>query len=331
MKREPLFQKVFSDWPAKVLSLAAAILLMFFFNLTRLEQRTLTIPLAVSVNDEVVPSSSYPRTVRITLRGERDIIYGIREDDIAATLDLAGYRTEGVFRVPVRIERRGAALNADPLEIRVDPSEIALGLEKKTVKTVPITPAFKGFLESGYELASFELVPTEIRISGPAGAVARTTEISTDTIELTGKNSDFTANVGLVLKNSLIDIAGNSTVKFSAQVRKSLDVKTLDNVKIAVKGLLPSLALAEDLPPATIRIHAAQETSSSIDPNGLLYIDLSQYTKPGTFTVDVILAPPTGAVIETFDPQRVTIRLQGVSQPRAVPGTAPTAGIEAHP
>ena len=204
MRRESAFRRVFSDWPAKVLSLAAALLLMFFYNLTRLEQRTLTIPLSVAVNEAFVPSSAYPRTVKVTLRGERDIIYGIREDDLVATLDLAGYSAEGVYRVPVRIERRGAALNADPLEVRADPSEIALGLEKKVKKTVPVTPAFKGFLERGYEITSFELSPSDITISGPSGAVARTTEISTDTIELTGKNSDFSAVVGLVVKNSLV-------------------------------------------------------------------------------------------------------------------------------
>jgi len=77
MQTKKLFKSFFSDWPAKVLSLVLALFLTLFFQLTRLEQRSLNIPLSVSVNDEMAPSSEYPQTIKVTLRGERDAIYAV--------------------------------------------------------------------------------------------------------------------------------------------------------------------------------------------------------------------------------------------------------------
>ena len=310
MKPERFFKAIFADWPAKVLSLAVALLLTLFFNLTRLEQRTISIPLTISLNDEMAPSSQYPRMVRVTLRGERDVIYGIREDEISASLDLAEYKSEGVYKAPIRLEKRGSALIADPLEIRPEPSEVAIGLEKRVAKKVPVTPSFKGFLESGFELTSFDIAPPEVTISGPAGLVARTTEISTDTIELSGKKSDFTVDVRLLMKESLLSLEGKESVIFSAKVRRSLDVKNFVNIKILSKGLASNLVLADMLPTGNVRMHIPEESMQGFDQDALLSIDLSPFAKPGTYSVDVIVAAPDGAIVETYEPQTLTIRLQ---------------------
>lgn len=310
MKLDHLLKAAFRDWPAKVLSLAVALLLMLFFNLTRLEQRTISIPLTVSVNDEMAPSSQYPRMIRVTLRGERDVIYGVRDDEISASLDLAEFKNEGVFRAPIRLEKRGNALLADPLEIYPDPSEVAIGLERRVAKMVPVTPSFKGFLDSSFELTTFELTPPEVAISGPAGLVARTTEVSTDTIELSGKKSDFTVNVRLLKKESLLDFVGKESVVFTAKVRRSLDVKNFSNLRISPRGLAPGLELADILPTGSVRMHIPEEAMNSFNQNDLFYIDLSECAKPGTYTVAVAVAAPDGAIVETYEPQSLAVSLQ---------------------
>ena len=66
-----------ADWPAKILSLAAAVLLFFFQSVNRLEERPLSVPLTIIANDDFVPASAYPRTVRLVPRGESNAIYAI--------------------------------------------------------------------------------------------------------------------------------------------------------------------------------------------------------------------------------------------------------------
>lgn len=309
MRSDRIIKAVFSDWPAKVLSLAVALLLTLFFNLTRLEQRMVNIPLAVSINDEMAPSSQYPRMVRVALRGERDVIYGIREDEISASLDLSGYRNEGIYRIPVKLEKRGNALTADPLEIHPDPSEIAVGLEKRARKKLPVTPSFKGFLESGFELISFDVMPAEIVVSGPAGLVARTDEIATETIELGGKKGDFSVNVRLIKKESLLTLEEIDTVTFSAKVRQAMDLRNYTNLPILAEGLAPNLVLADLLPTGSIRLHASENLAAKIDPATLFHVDLSSFMRPGTYNVEIKIRQPEGAVVETFEPQTVSVRL----------------------
>lgn len=311
MKPERLAVRLFSDWPAKVLSLFAALLLAVVFNLTRLEQRSITIPLSVVLNDQFAPSSQYPRTVKVVLKGERDVIYGIREDEISASLDLSGLKSEGVYRVAVKLEKRGGALAADPLEIRPDPQEVAVGIENRVRKKVPVTPSFKGFLESGYELTSFDLSPSDVVVSGPAGLVAQTSELSTDIIELSGKKTDFSVEVRLVKKDNLLTIEGRDTVVFSAKVKHALDVNTYPGVKIGLRGLSPLLSLAEPLPLGSLRLHLPEGAADSLNVEDILSVDLSGISKPGVYSVSVAVHPPEGVLVETYEPQTLTLRLQG--------------------
>ncbi len=312
MRYEKYLAAVLHNWPAKVLSLAVALMLMVFFNLTRLEQRIINVPLAVSLNDEMALSTQLPRTVRIVLKGERDTIYGIREDDISAYLELSGIKSEGAYRIPIKLEKRGNALSADPLEIAAEPLEIAVGLEKKAIKTVPVTPSFKGFLEPGYELSSFDIQPPEIVISGPAGLIARTSDVSTDIIELNGKRSDFSIQVRIMKKDPLITLEGKDTIAFSAKIKKSMQAQTIENIRIAVKNLPSGLTVSEPLLSGVARVAAAEGIALPTQDSGFLYVDAQGIKKPGVYTLPVKAENLPGIVIDTFEPQEVQLAIESL-------------------
>lgn len=312
MRYEKYLAAVLHNWPAKVLSLAVALMLMVFFNLTRLEQRIINVPLAVSLNDEMAISTQLPRTVRIVLKGERDTIYGIREDDISAYLELSGIKSEGAYRIPIKLEKRGNALSADPLEIAAEPLEIAVGLEKKVIKTVPVTPSFKGFLESGYELSSFDIQPPEIVISGPAGLIARTADVSTDIIELNGKRSDFSIQVRIIKKDPLITLEGKDTIAFSAKIKKSMQAQTIENIRIAVKNLEFGLMVSQPLLSGVARVSAAEGVALPTQVNDILFVDAQGINKPGEYTLPVRAESLPGIVIDTFEPQEVQLSVESL-------------------
>lgn len=304
-------KRAFSNWPAKVLSVAAALLLFSFYRLNRLEDRYISVPLSVSMNDEYVPSSQYPRSVRATLRGESNALFAIQEDDVRASLDLSGYRAEGQYRAPVQIERRGSALGVDPLEIRTDPADVSVTMEKRMTRVVPVTPSFKGFLEPGYELVSFELTPSQVEISGPASAVSRSGDVQTDFIELAGRNSDFIVKARIVKKDSLVSVSGTDSVEFRAVVQKSLAIKSFDGVLISPEGLGSGLSLTSALPEGKVRIRSSTTDISGFSPGqGLLYVDLSAIKKPGSYQLKVQSRAPDGFTIERFEPQSVQVAVE---------------------
>jgi hypothetical protein len=321
MPNKGLIRRLLSNWPAKVLSLAAALLLFFFYRLNRLEDRFISVPLTVSFNDEFLPSSQYPRSVRVTLRGESNALFTIQEDDVRANLDLAAYRAEGQYRAPVQIERKGSALGVDPLEIRAEPADISVTMERRATRLVPVTPSFKGFLEPGYELLSFDLKPSEIAVTGPASAVARVDDVQTDFIELAGRNADFTVKARVVKKESLVSIPGPDTVEFRAVVQRSLAIRSFEGVAIAGEGLAAGLALASPLPAASLRVRSSTTDITGFSPApGILYVDLSDFRRAGSYQAKVLPRAPDGFSIERYDPKSVQVTIV------AAEGGIPPAG-----
>jgi len=216
----------------------------------------------------------------------------------------------------VQVERKGTALGVDPLEIQTDPAEVSISMEKRATRTVPVTPSFKGFLEPGYDLLSFDLNPSEVVVTGPASAVARVSDVQTDFIELAGRSSDFTVKARLVNKESLISVSGPDSVEFRAVVQRSLAVKTFEGIAIDAEGLAGGLALASPLPAASLRVRSSSTDISGFAPaQGLLYVDLSAIGRAGTYQAKVQSRPPDGFSIERYDPQsiQVTIVAAGAS------------------
>jgi YbbR domain-containing protein len=311
MSLDSRISKLLENWPAKVISLVMAIFIMFLYNLTRLEQRVIIVPLNISEGHSYVPATEYPKTVRVIIRGDRDQIYRVRESDIVASLDLARYGSEGVFRVPVKLERRGDALNIDPLELRADPSEIPISFERLAAKRVAITPTFKGFLEQGYVLISYEILPSEISIEGPTTLVSSIKDISTDIIELSGKTSDFSLNVPLVKPSELIRLVDTSTVKFSAKIQMQERRLTLKNVPIFINNLDPSLIISDPLPSGNITLVPHPGQDETLANNASLQADFKGIVKPGLYSIPLTVSAPEGFEVEAYEPLALNVRLHG--------------------
>ncbi len=320
-KTKSLLDRLLNDWVAKILCLLGAVGLFFFYQLNKLEERALSVPLTVLTNDDFVPASQYPRTVRLVLRGESNAIGAILEDDLEATLDLAGYTSAGVWRVPVRIEKRGSAMDIDPLEITVDPSDIALSIELRAVRQLKIVPSFRGFLEPGYELAGFTLDPPLMEAVGPSGLMDRITEVTTEAIELSGKSANFTARVRIQKRDSLVGFLSSDTVQFNAEVRRALVYKTFQDLPVEALGLQPGLEISGSLPAVTVVVAAARSAMDQfVMEQDVLVIDLSGVKTPGTYTFAVAPRFPADFLVESWIPQALTLV---IDKSAAVPEVKP--------
>jgi YbbR domain-containing protein len=215
-----LLAKIIEKWPAKVLSLAAALVIMIFYRMNTLETRFISVPLLVESADSLIPASSYARTVRVSLRGEAGSINPILEEDIEAYIDLKKYTAEGVYRIPVQIRKKGSALGVEPLEIAVVPIEITLALEQRTVKNIPVYPLFSGNIAEGYELTGQLVIPAEVKAEGPRSSLEAIYEFNTDTIILDGRYENFTVMVNIKNDNPQIIIHGSRIIEYNGTIRR---------------------------------------------------------------------------------------------------------------
>lgn len=308
---KPRFRGLLDDWPAKVLSLVAAAGLFFFYQLNRLEERPLSVPLAVKLNGKLVPASAYPRSVRLVLRGESNAIYAILESDLVASLDLSGYSSAGTWRVPVKVERLGGAAGVDPLEISIEPSEVSVALEERVVKEVAVTPSFRGYLEPGFELVGFTLTPDRVEVAGPASLMAELGDAITEPIELSGKSEGFTLRARLSARDPLLEFLSSDEVEFSAEIRKAIVYKTFQDLPVAPSGLAAGLALRTPLPTCTVRVAASRlELEAWVPTEDALVADLSGVHGPGVFTVAIVPRFPEGFQVESWLPMVTTVSIE---------------------
>lgn len=223
--------KITEKWPAKVLSLAAALLLSVFFRLNNLETKSFTVPLQVELNDNIIPISAYPDTVRISLRGEANDISSINENDIEAYLDFGRLSEEGTHRVPVKIRKKGNALGVEPLEVSVLPVEISILFEQNVYRTIDISPVFSGAVASGFEITGQTITPQSITVQGPRNILENKRDFTTEVIDLDSRYEDFTVLVNIINDNPLITIYGDRMIEYSAEIRRIRRMPQIINVE----------------------------------------------------------------------------------------------------
>jgi YbbR domain-containing protein len=311
-----LIAQAVTNWPAKVLSVAVAIVLFIFHRMSILEERFFSVPLIIEADAEMIPASSYPRTVRVTLRGDANSIFPIAEEDIEAYLDLNRYTEAGTYRAPVEIRKKGTALGVDPLEVGVDPLEISLELDHKVSKNVPLIPKYQGYVESGYELVSYTLEPTQVVIEGPEKRVAGISELATEQVELGGRNADFSIVVHIINPDSMILIRGNGVAEFRAFIREAIIIRTLEELPIGIIGLDDSLTAEPESLLGSIRLEGPQKALENYIPAGaILTLDCSGITGEGEYTIPVQVNIPSQFTLTRNEPDEVRVYISNKFQP----------------
>lgn len=311
MKSSELLRRLLENWPAKVLSVAAAVLLVVFNNVSRLEERSFSVPLGVELPEGLVPASTYPQQVRITLRGEPEEILRIEEEDIRAYVDLTEHTAEGEYEDPVEVEKRGVSLNVEPLEVRVEPESISINLEHQLRKSVEISPTLEGSPPSGYELSQFQLIPETVDIRGPRSRVAPIESVSTDAIELSGRRDNFTVRVTLEELGELLSYPGGNVVEFRGVIDERVILDTFDQVDISVVGLSPPLSVATPLPAGEVRVQASQVRLEEIGSSDVqLVADAGDVDGAGTHELPVRPQVPQGLVVLWYEPTTLTLQIE---------------------
>ncbi len=231
------FNKLIEKWPAKVLSLAAAIIISAFYRINTLESRSFSAPLNIETEntlpsaDALIPASSYPQTVRINLRGENANLFSILEEDIEAYVNLSKYKEEGSYRIPIQIRKKGGAVGIEPLEIKADPIEIHIILEKKISRSVNVFPVFQGTPARGYELTSQSITPAAVTAEGPRSRIEAIQEFNTGIIDLEGRYEDFSVILNIINTDPFIAVHGSRTIEYQGFIRSIVRETQVENTE----------------------------------------------------------------------------------------------------
>ena len=300
--------RIVENWPAKVLSVALALILFVFHRMSTMATRPLSVPLVVETSSTLVPASAYPQNVRIQLRGEDDGIKSIAENDIEAYVDLSRHETKGTYRAPVQIRKKGSALDVEPLEISVNPLEVSIQLDQKISKTLQVTADVRGKVASGFDMVSHSISPQEIIVSGPMGILENLLEIRTDPIDLDGRRTDFNVEVNIAKEYPFLALRGNGIALFHGLVRPSVPVRNIEGIPIVFDGLDPRFEADSGGRMGSVRIEGGQFELDDFVPDwDLLSVDCSAVSQPGIYTLPVTVRLPDGIFLIRGEPEELGI------------------------
>jgi hypothetical protein len=218
----------------------------------------------------------------------------------------------GVYRAPVRVDRRGTALGVEPLELRVDPQEISFTLEPLLERRVSIAPDIKGVPAYGYELAAYELAPRTAVLRGPRSRVQAASTLLTEEIDLTGRTGQFTLRVRIVVPDTLLGLAGDPFAEFKASIQEAAVSRRFENVEIVVLDAATGLKPMEDLPAGSVQVQGAQLAVEALQPGQVrLVVEGESIRRAGTWTLATRPEVPSGVTVLDWSPKELTMLISG--------------------
>jgi len=310
-----IFHNAVENWPAKVLSIGLAIILFVFHRMSTLEERFFSVPLNIERDSLLVPSSPYPRMIRINLRGEANSVFSVMEDDIGVYVKINDLNEPGVYTVPVQWHNKGGTQRMEPLQITVDPMEITLSLDRRVSKAVPLAATLRGQVEAGYTMTSYSLNPAELIIEGPAELIRNVSEVFTEAIDLDGRKSEFSVTANILNRDPLMVIRGSGTSEFHGIISQIIPVRNITNVPIAITGLAEGFTGELEIKAGSIRLEGGnQDAIDRYTPRpDFLRVDCSRISEPGTYTLRVLAGTAENMSV-MVDPTEVRVAVSAAAE-----------------
>jgi len=322
--KKSLFERLTDDWPAKVLSVFAAIFLFWLFQNNSLKHKYFQVNLKANGAGRMVPADDLPDVAHVTLRGAADTLEFIGPEDIEAYLDLSGIDAEGQRVLPIKIRRLGNAIGADPLQISVDPIQVKISFEARETKFVPVEARFSGSPAAGFEKASAQVSPGKVEISGPRSLVAKTQSVSTEAFDLSGLNKDTVSAVQLSPPSSLVELPSSKSVELRLEIRQAYAKKTFDYLPIALIGLPYRLAVEGKLPGGRLTVSGSQpDVDAFVLKEDTMFIDFTTVNKPGSVILPVQISLPPELTVADREPTELQVKVveRGSGTPERGSGT----------
>ena len=172
---------------------------------------------------------------QVFVEGPRDAIDSLRSGEMTVVADMA--EVEAGVRV-IRLKVDTNRLSANVIARDIEPRTIGVTVERVIEKEVPVIPNFEGQLPPGYEIIRWAITPETVRVSGAQSQIRDVTELSTETVVLTGKTEPFSGPVAIykgALNLNIID-EGRTDVMLSVNVGELRKERVLEGVPVDVLG-----------------------------------------------------------------------------------------------
>lgn len=313
MKNKNRFLSLFTDeWQLKIAALVGAVFTCFFYDMISLEERYLTVPLEVSINETVAPLRSYPEAVKLTVRGRAEDIYLFSDEDFRAFADFSAHDVPGRYAVPISVQSLRSAELLNDIQIDTDPKFLDLAFDWKVTKQVEVTADLKGFPASGFEVAEVRVEPAFVEISAPESVAAPIETVSTIPIPIDGSRNSFSVLAEVAIDDKTVSFTGDPIVRLYVTVSEVYIEKTFEPLPIELNHSLSGGTLSITPQTGSLSLSGRQLLMDGLSAADVsLKVDLPELVPGESVELPVVPSVPEGTTVLQQTPQTVTVTYNG--------------------
>lgn len=297
-----LFALVFANLGFKLLSLMLAIVVWWIVQGEQIQEVNRELTVVLRVPSDYLVRGETVLAKAVTIRGPRVLM-----PEAPAHLEAYVDVPPKVGRFRVRLDKDSLQNWNERLQLTIHDPFIALVVDEKAVRTVPIKEVLHGLPADGMIIEKLSLKPKTVSVTGLKSEVARIKQIATEPIDISGINQSKQFDVQLVAPGMPSESLSETQTQVSIQLGDSKVNKHFTAIPIEVNGT----DLVARFKPAfvTIVVQGTADALSRVQRKELrAYVEVNAAV-PGRYDLDVkVKIPPDTVLIETV-PERVSLSL----------------------
>jgi YbbR domain-containing protein len=300
-------------WPfrhlwAKLLSIAAAIVLWLMVTGEETVERGLRIPLELQQFPAGLEiSGELPTTVDVRVRGGSTTLSRMAPGDVVAVLDLRAARPgQRVFPLTPEQVRTPFGVSI----VQVTPSAIAMMFEKTMTRRLPVRPSADGTPAPGFEIGAMEVDPLTVEVTGPESAVRRATEAVTEPVAVGGAREKVSEAVTIGLLDPALRLTGVQSANVTVAIQAAPLERTLRGRPVHRRNL--GAAFDAQVAPATVDVmlRGSRDALARLDPDAIVaYVDLTDVGAGDYTALPVHVDAPDRIGVTRIAPESVQVRI----------------------
>jgi YbbR domain-containing protein len=269
-----------------------------------------TVALEYILPEDMIFAQKPHLEVTFMIEGPRAFVRTVaeREDRLVIDLNRVNSKRELAFQVDIN----PAQLNL-PFGMVVEkvvPRRIAIRLERKASKIVPLKLQLVGNLPNKLSLLKAELKPAEVEISGPRSVIAELRELPTRPIDLESLVGQESIPVEVALTDERLSLSSGHTVTFNYQLKAASSNLILKNLPI--KFLTQAKNMESAIKTANVKLlvpEKVMKNRSNISSTIQVWADIPQNAK-GRIEVPLkVVLPPSIHLLE-ISPKTIIVNIQ---------------------
>lgn len=286
MTLPPKLEKLIENWPAKIISLVAAILVYAFYQISTLQTRFFVVPLEVRQDSGMVSTGLSENSIRVSVRGNITEIATLEAKDLSAFTDMSRFMSEGTVTVPVQLDLSDNVRIMKDVEIKIQPETVDVTLEKEMAEYKPVKLNYAGGAMHGYEITDIKAIPSLIKVKGPRSLVESLDVLDTDVVLIDEVYTDVSLDTELLQVNSNLICEHEGQVRVEVTVVPSKMKRTLQNLPVSIVSVNENLSVEVEKKNASCSISGNELDVEKFTPQkGFIYADCSDITEPGEYDI----------------------------------------------